>query len=363
MSAVYQLRAYTPAGVLTNIITDFINLAYVREVNGPGMCQFTLNADHLAIDDLELDAQVEVWRADAANGIDWYCDFYGFWRGEQRRADSDGTSTYTAYCVGQMSLLARAIIAYPAATADRCAFTTAKAETIAKGLVTYNATSSGTTADGRVRTVTLAGISNQADGATGNTLDFNCAWRNLLGALQEVAQIGGGDFDLVKTGAQTWEFRWYVGQLGTDRSATLTFALQYGNMANPQLTRNSSDEKTVAIVGGQGEESSRTVRVRTGTNYAATHNATETFVQASMYTTTEGLNAAGDRELDTMKRRDVLTFDVLQVPSTRYGLHYTLGDLVTGYYQGITATKIIQRVTVSLDTSGTESIKVELADV
>ena len=58
MSAVYQLRAYTPAGVLTNIITDFINLAYVREVNGPGMCQFTLNADHLAIDDLELDAQV-----------------------------------------------------------------------------------------------------------------------------------------------------------------------------------------------------------------------------------------------------------------------------------------------------------------
>ena len=73
--------------------------------------------------------------------------------------------------------------------------------------------------------------------------------------------------------------------------------------------------------------------------------------------------AEGDRELDTLKRRDVLTFDVLQIPSTRYGLHYGLGDLVTGYYQGISATKKIQRVTVSLDTNGEESIRVELTDV
>jgi hypothetical protein len=340
-----------------------MSLAYVREVNGPGTLQFTINAAHVAIDDLVLDAQVEVWRTDTENAIDWYCDFYGFWRGEQRRADSDGSSTYTAYCAGQMSLLARAIAAYPAATADRTTFTTEKAETIAKGLVTYNATSAGTTGDGRIRDVTLAGVTVQADGATGNTIDFNCAWRNLLASVQEVAQIGGGDFDLVKTAAQAWEFRWYDGQLGTDKSASITFALQYGNMANPVLTRNSSDEKTVAIVGGQGEEDARTVRVRTGTNYEAVHNATETFVQASMYTTTEGLNAAGDRELDTMKRRDVLTFDVLQVPSTRYGLHYGLGDLVTAYYQSITATKIIQRVTVSLGSDGREQIKVELADV
>jgi len=362
MSAIYQLRTYTSSGVLTNIITDFLKLAYVREVNGPGTLQFTLNAEHIAIDDLALDAQVEVWRADAVNGVAWYCDFYSFWRGEQRRTDNDGSATYTAYCIGQMSLLARAIVAYKAGTTFRSAFTSFKAESIAKDLVIYNATNAGTTADGRIRTVTLAGIGVQADGATGNTLDFNCAWRNLLASLQEVAQVGGGDFDLIKTGAQTWEFRWYNGQRGADKSATITFALQYGNMANPQLVRNSSDEKTIAIVGGQGEESSRTVVVRTGANYEATHNATETFVQASSYTTTDGLNAAGDRELDTLKRRDVLTFDVLQIPSTRYGLHYGLGDLVTGYYQGITATKIIQRVTVSLDASGAESIKVELAD-
>jgi hypothetical protein len=363
MSVIYQLRTYTPAGVITSVITDMLGFSYVKDVNGPGVLQFALNANHASIAYMELDAQVEVWRADPARGSAWYCDFYGFWRGEQREANSDGSSIYTAFCVGQMELLNRAIVAYPAGTSDRTTFSATEAETIAKTLVTYNATSAGVTGDGRIRDVTLAGVSVETDAAGGNVINYNCAWRNLLSALQEVAQVGGGDFDLIKTGAQTWEFRWYDGQRGTDHSAEFTFALQYGNMANPKLTRSAIDEKTVAIVGGQGEEDARITAVRTGTNYDATHNAAETFVDARSYTTTDGLNTAGDRELDTMKRRDVLTFDVLQVPSTRYGLHYTLGDLVKGYYQGITSTKIIQRVSVTVDNSATESIRIELADV
>jgi hypothetical protein len=227
--------------------------------------------------------------------------------------------------------------------------------------VKYNATSSGTTGDGRARNVSLTGISIQTDGATGNTIDFLCAWRNLLSAVQEVAQIGGGDFALVKTGAQAWEFRWYAGQLGTDRSATITFATQYGNMANPKLVRNSMEERTIAIVGGQGEESARSVVVRTGANVAT--NPAEVFVDARSYTATAGLEAEGDRELDAMKRRDALTFDVLQVPSTLYGVHYDLGDLVTAVYQDVTATKMVRRVGVSLAEDGREQIRVEMADV
>ncbi len=361
MSAVYQLRTYTSAGVLTAVVTDFISLSYVKGVNEPGALSFVLNATHWAIDHLTLDAQVEVWRRDLDAGIDWYCDFYGLWRGEERAANSDGISYYTATCPGQLSLLARMIVAYYANTTGRNSFSAAPAETIAKALVQYNATSSGTTGDGRLRDVTLSGISVQADAASGPSIDYACAWRNLLTALQEIAQVGGGDFDLVKTGAATWEFRWYDGQLGTDRSATVTFALQYGNMANPKLIRSSAEERTVAIVGGQGEETSRNVTVRTGANYSAS-NSVEVFVDARELTLTASLDAKGDRELDTYQRRDVLSFDVLQVPSTLYGLHYGLGDLVTGYYQGVTATKVIQRVTVEVGEDGQERIRVELTD-
>lgn len=362
MSAVYQIRTYTPAGVLTNVVTNFRQFAYTKGVNEPGMLSFTLDIHSSMIDDMELDAQVEVWRRDLENGIDWYCDFYGLWRGEQRSANEDGTTTYTAFVPGQMSLLARPIVAFYAGQDRRSAWTNDPAETVAKDLVKYNATASAVTTEERIRDNTLTGITIEADGGGGNTIDFACAWRNLLSALQEVAQIGGGDFDLVKTGARAWEFRWYDGQLGTDRSATLTFALQFGNMANPVLVRNSMDEKTVAIVGGQGEETARTVVVRTGTNYDAAENDTEVFVDARDLTVTASLNARGDVALDEMQTRNQLTFDVIQIPSARYGVHYNLGDLVTGYYQGISAIKKIQRVTVSFDNDGKEVIKVELTD-
>jgi hypothetical protein len=363
MGAIYQLRLYSPAGVLRAIITDYQALSYHKALNEPGVCQFVLNAEHAAIEQMEMDAQVEVWRQDIGNGVDWYPDFYGLWRGEERAANSDGTSYYTAICPGQLSLLDRSIVAYKAAVTNRSRFSAQPAETILKNLVTYNATASGTTGDGRARTVTTVGVSVQATGGAGNTLTYECAFRNLLTSLQEVASIGGGDFDLVKTGAQAWEFRWYAGQRGTDRSATVTFALQYGNMANPKLVRNSVAERTVAIVGGSGEETARTLVTRTGTNYNASANACETFVDARNSATTALLNAEGDRALEAGRSRDALTFDVLQVPSTLYGLHYGLGDRITGFYQGVTATKVIRRVTVSVDGAGQDSIKVELRDV
>jgi hypothetical protein len=363
MTVAYQVRTYTPAGVLTAVITDFLELSYSKKVNAPGLLMFVLPDDDDAIAYFELDAQVEVWRRDLERAIDWYCDFRAFWRGERRQADSNGTTRYTAICPGQMDLLKRSLVAYPAGTDDRNTFVSEPAETIIKNLVKYNATSSGTTGDGRERTVTTSGITIQTDGATGTSIDYTCAWQNLLSSCQEVALTGGGDFDLVKTGSRAWEFRWYLGQLGTDRSATITFALQYGNMANPQLTRDYTGEKTVAIVGGQGEEASRTVVVRNGANYDATENAVETFVDARQMTTTNALNNRGDTELESVRQRNQLTFDVLQVPSTLYGQHYFLGDLVTGYYEGITTTQRIVGVSVSLDSKSKETIKVELSDV
>jgi hypothetical protein len=363
MGAAFQIRVKSPAGVLRAILADFQSLSYHKALNEPGLCQFVLNANHAAIASFEKDAQIEVWRSDAANGVDWQCDFYGLWRGEERAANSDGTDYYTAICPGQMSLLDRSIVGYKAGVANRSRFSAQPAETILKNLVTYNATASGTTADGRARAVTTSGVSVQASGGGGNTLTYECPFRNLLTALQEVASIGGGDFDLVKTGAQAWEFRWYAGQRGTDRSTTVTFALQYGNMANPKLVRSALAERTVAVVGGSGEETSRTLATRTGTNYNATANACEVFVDSRNSATAALLNAEGDRALEAARARDALTFDVLQVPSTLYGLHYGLGDKITGYYQGVTATKIIRRVTVSMDGRGQESIKVELRDV
>lgn len=362
MAAEYRVRIYSRTGVLVYELVDYTALAYTREVNAPGMAVVTLPGEHAAAAGVDLDFRLEVWRRNQTYSLDWYRDFSGLVRDVERRAAEDGMRTATIYAPGDLSLLGRAIVGYKAATANRSKFTTAKAETVLKNLAKYNATSSGTTGDGRIRNVDLAGISLQADGAGGNTLDVACAWQNLLEACQDVAAVAGGDFDLIKTGAAAWEFRWYAGQRGTDRSATVLFALTRGNMANPVLLRNTLTEATVAVVGGQGEESARSVVIRTGANYNASYNATEVFVDARQMSTTAGLNAAGDRALWEAQARYTLEFDVVQTPSTFYGSHYDLGDLVAASFEEYSGTKKITGVAVQFDNNG-EQIKVTMGDV
>lgn len=361
MAAECKVRIYNRAGVLTHELLDVLSLAYERRVNAPGLLTFAVNGSHDLVGAVALDYQVEVWRRNQGEGLAWYCDFRGFVRDVERTATESGATRALLYCPGQMHLLRRAIVAYPAGTATRSTFGADRAETIAKALVAYNATSAGTTGDGRVRDVTLSGISVEADAETGPSMDYNCAWQNLLSALQDIAAVGAGDFDLVKTGAAAWEFRWYAGQLGTDRSATVTFSLAHGNMANPILRLNSLDERTVAVVGGQGEEALRAVAVRTGANYDATYNAVEMFVDARQMTTTGGLNTAGDSALAGAQARHGLEFAVIQTPGCLYGRDYFLGDLVTASFEEYTAIKKVSGITVEWGGDG-ERMSVETSD-
>lgn len=363
MTTQYQLRLYNSSGQIQHVVTDMLSLAYTREVNAPGLLQFELAPEHAAVASLGLDSQVEVWRTNPAAGIGWSTDFAGLWRGAQVVADSDGRRRYRAFCPGQMELLARSIVAYAAETANRSTFTNKPAETIAKTLVKYNATSFGHVSDGRKRNVTLAGIVLEGDAGRGNVLDIGCAWRKLLDVLQEIAKNGDGDFDLVKSSATQWEFKWYPGQLGADRSGSVTFALHNGNVANPVLRRDYTAERTVAIVGGQGQESERSIVVRQGANYDAAHNATEMFVDARQLETVAALQAAGDAALWDVQTRDEMAFEVLQMPQTLYGRDYVLGDLVTGVVENVAAVKQVRRVTVSLGADGAEKIAVELSNV
>lgn len=351
MAPEYQIQVKTRAGVRTHIVTDFLSCQYTRQVNAPGLCAIEVAGSHSLIDSLEWDSQIEVMRRDAARSIHWYIDFRGLYVDCERYYTDSNAERFILYCPGQMDFLAREIVAWAAGTADRTEFTGDPAETILKTLVQYNATSDATTGNGRIRTTDLDNITVEADGAGGSSITVYCAHRNLLETLQDVARIGGGDFDLVNTGtagSPAWEFRWYAGQLGTDRTATVQFSIPAGNMAYPRLRRNRMQERTVAVVGGQGEESARAFVTRTGTNYNATYNSRVVFFPATNYETTAGLQNAGDQRLDELEAKDEITFGMLQVPSTLYGSHYYLGDKVTAYAFGQTFTQKIMGVLVTV---------------
>jgi len=372
LTVTYRLHILTAAGVLKHILAvnpsnsdptkgGFLELAYVNQVNAVGDCAFTLDGAHVALADLTDRAQVEVWRSDPDNNIAWYRDWSGFFLDEERWM-ADGLSLFKAKCKGDQLLLNDRAVIFDADTSNRTAFVNAHAETIMKTLATYNCTASASVANGRDADGTITGVSVEADGAGGNHLDWKCARDNLLETLQKMAAVAGGDFDVIKTGAATWEFRWYTGQRGTDRTASVVFSLDHGNMAEPHYSKSRSGRITSVIVGGTGVASERLIAARTGNGYAASNNIEAFYNGSSQTPTASGLNALGDQYLFEHRDQEQFSFKVLKTPACLYGRDYFLGDKVTAKFLTITTTPKIVSVGISAK-SGQDQVDIGLSYV
>lgn len=335
-----------------------------REVNGPGRIELEVPATHplmpLADKTLLLD-----WRRDTRRGIPWYLEQAYLARDAKYRSNR-GERSRTIYGEGLLSILDWYHVLWPAGTTNRTAFSAVVAETVMKTIVTYNATASATSGNGRDRTAPLYGVAVESDGAGGNVVTWTAARsRTVLQELQALALIGGGDFDLEYTTPTTRTFRWYTGQRGQDKSALITFAENLGNIDNVEITQRRSQERTAAVVAGQGEGEDREFVTRLGPNYAS-GNDIEMFVDARDIAlgATAALQDRGDQKLSEVQARVEYTFDVLQTQGTYYGPSgagaYSLGDLVTARIDSTSDVLKIMAVTMEWRPGEKESIGIEV---
>lgn len=345
MTTEYHVRIYNRAGTLNAVVVDFLQLAYRHERNAPGLLEIDISPNHPAVAALEIDGLVEVWRRPA--GSAWYVDFAGLYRWRQEGLDENGRHWLKLRCPGLLHLVGRSVVAYERGVLGRSTFVAQPAETIVKALVTYNCTSSGNAADGRLRDVSLSGILVEADGARGDSLDFECSLQNVLTSIQRVMNVAGGDVVMSQAAAATYQFEWRAAN-----QTDVVFAPNFGNMARPRLTRNWADERTVALAGGNG-----VFAAVQGVDYAAGYRDAEMYVSAPNYTTTDGLAAAGNAALEA-QRVDELTFTVVQTPQARYGEHYAILDWITASFGGVTQALQIQEVGVEVAGDGSERIEV-----
>ncbi len=356
MSATWQVRIHNAAGTLQAILDHFQALEIERAVNAPGGYSLTMAATATLVSYFVLDGQLEFWRRDAAFARDWTLEFEAFHRDLIRWYGADGLERITSRGVGYADLLRRRVI--EAAGGSAGAVKTGKAETILKAYVDEQCVNNGTPARN------FTGLTIQADGATGNTITMGSAYQNLLATCQEIARIGGGDFAVVGTGAATFQARWYNGQFGTDRSATVTFAVNMGNATEPELSQVRSQEVNAVLVGGQGEGTARATVWRTTASLIddSTWNRMELFSDGRNLSTTAGLNSQGDGKLDEGQPRNDFSLKVIQLPGCAYGVHYGLGDLVTARYGTYSGTKKIKAVGFNV-ADGVETLGIELLDV
>lgn len=363
----YQVRFKDISGAITHVLSGtgtsrggLDSIEFDNVVNGSGSHAIRIRGDTSLALEIGLDYQVEVWKR--ATGLNaWTLVYEGLHRTWVWQSDSSGDEVFTSYGSGYNSLLSRRIIAAYAGTAKSSK--SGKAETVIKEYVNENA------AVGAVADRVIQGLTAQANSSRGNNWCGGRSWRNLLEVCQDIAYAGDGDFNIVGTGPATFEFRWYPGQLGSDRTLGNTagndpviFSLQRNNMIIPVLSVNHGQEFNYVYVLGQGEGTDRQVVAISNTNSATQSpwNRVEIARQATNETTVNGLATVGAEELMNGLASQSVTFDAAQTPECAFGVHYNLGDIITAlYHQRVD--KKITKVTVSVG-EDKESIKLELSD-
>ena len=332
-SVEYQIIIYDKTGARTAILQSFAEISFSKRLNKREFLAIRLHGNHPAISKFQLNYHVEVRRRDTRNDVGWYTEFYGFYRGMTREYSGNSNHFVTLHVVGQKDILYWSIVAYKGATVDRSSFFASRAETIMKQIVTYNCTTLGTTTDGRESDFLVSDytVTIQVDGATGRELDWSCQFENVLDSLSDLAEADGpSDFDLVKTGATTWDFRYYYDRRGSDLSDSVKFNIGRGNMTNVNYEELFSENRRIFVIGGKGQNQSRETFVNYHPNYGV-DGQEEAFINGSSFTSSE-IESGVFLDLNEKQIDRRISFDPIDVFGTIYAKDYcvggVLGDLV-----------------------------------
>ena len=358
MSVTYTVIAYSSAGTRLAYSDDVLSLDCTRAVNGIDIFNLTYLTTANSVQYLVAGSIVEVYRQDPDAGIASYREFSGIVR-EIVRTVTD-TDITAIRAVGFTALLADRIVAYRAGVANRSTFSAIPAETVLKTLFDYNLGANATTGNGRLLSGVLTGATTAATTGAGNAITIACHADNLLTAMQAIQEVGGGDFDIIYTAPATYTFTWYLGQRGTDRSASVIFSIPNGSIGQITTTYSAIQDTTAAIVGGQGEGVDRVYAVRPAVPLTGL-SLRESWVDARNSTTLAEYQQRGDIALEEATRaRSRIDVVVVQTPSLRYGRDYFLGDLVSISVDGVLYTRKIASVAIRVGTDGSENIDVGL---
>lgn len=341
--------------------TGLLYLQWRLQRNGIHWCEFALDADYNDLQYLTDKAQIEIWREYPLIGLAPYKSFEGLLRDFEYVTDDLGLTVLTCKAYGYLSMLGWRDVLYDAGLTNRSKFN-APAETVFKTLVNYNAGPYAQAIALRDRDGIISGLSVETDQARGNTLTLSASRDNLLEVIKKYAgRLAGGDIDIIKLDATSYEFRFYPGQRGSDKSLTVVFSLDRANMKKPKLTMNHSQERTIVVAGGKGQETDRLIALAYGPNYSST-NDVESFYDDSQTSDLTTLGQHATQAANDAALRRAFTFEIMQTTNTAVDLHYFLGDIISARYVGLEFTKIVDAITF-IYAKGKETVSIDTADI
>lgn len=405
MAATYQVWIKNRAGTRVAVLTDEtgpasgightqIRSLYLTHLeNHAGSFMLQIDGRSRLVPMFQTDCQLEVYRRvlNSYPASDWYLEWEGFFIGEERRIDSNGDKIFIAHGVGYLDLAFREEISYYATTAytDK----SGDGETVIKEFVEENIGSGAVVnvSAGRLYSGVRLGLTVEADQGRGSTWDGQRSWKSLGKTIQEIAIKCGLAFDIVGTGAATFEFRVYEGQRGEDRSIQglvsssglnsagnppIVFSDKKRNMRNVVYSKHHGSEINTFNVLGRGDDASREITlVENAEGIAASDYEDEdgNLIVTNWNRRVDSLNAfqqtaeasredVGEAELAERVPKETFTFEPVQSRSLAYGVHYSWGDVMTAQIDDIVRHKKLIGVKITLNNNG-ENIQHDFSDV
>ena len=204
------------------------------------------------------------------------------------------------------------------------------------------------------------------------TAGFQGAWRDCLSVIQELAEASWNqgtriyfDFDYPAPGLflfQTWaDLRGVDRTVGTE-IAPIIFSQEQGNLSNPLLRFDYTEEVNFVYGGGQGQGTAREVDPENDEprSQLSAFNRREAFQDARECPAGETPTyCIATRAFNTMQGgRPLVLFegDLIDTPKTRFGVDWFYGDKVTVQYKGYELDGRVDHFQLSTNEDGTESL-------
>jgi hypothetical protein len=165
-------------------------------------------------------------------------------------------------------------------------------------------------------------------------------------------------FDVVYSGSLPLVFKTYKDQRGNDITDQLLLSDEAGNIANPTLDFDWTNEYTVCYVAGKGEGDARVVGSATNSDrlnesiWSRREMITENFqisVEAS-------LDAEADAYLDKFSPKIIFTGEIVETEGTQYGINWNYGDKVRAKYLGYEFDCRVLGYSIEYKSSGNKTI-------
>ena len=361
-SARHRLSLFTDIGLGLQDLRQVESFSYHRAANDVGGFKMVMKPD-FDVTLIDVDHIIQFWRQGVGGEellmLSGFCRKWGWYEAR------DGSDRFFVEGVDQNDLIDRRIVAYFAEETE--SYKVDYADDMIKAIIRENMGALAPLDDAlRPRAYDANYFTVMADTTEGPSVTRSFAWRYVLPVVQEIAKSSRDlgyplYFDVVPSAVPAiFEFQTFIPYLGVDRSmdtpVPIIFSREFGNLGSPRWEEDWFDERNYVYGGGQGEEDARMIDPEDDVwrMHKSLWNRRECFQDAREESTLQGVaNKAYER---MQKERPVVMFeaDLLDSPTTRFGVDWMYGDNVTARYMGREFSGMVDGFSISVDDTGEE---------